>query len=168
MRSRRTARLGIAAIAAAALAAGGSAIAALPANVIALKGATSQKYDVLFSYGTKTRSINGFSVDYTCLGKPLKFEQDLKTIADGGNDDRVLSRVKADGSVKFNLKADVTRFSEDGPFPFGSGRLVVNGTLTSAGRKRVLKGTVRVLSTKCPSAKNLTFRAAGTAPASAG
>jgi hypothetical protein len=157
----------IATIAAAALTSvAGSAIAALPANVIALKGTTSQKYDVRLSFGTKTRSINGFSVDYTCLGKALKFEQDLKTIADGGRDNKVLSRVKADGSVSLDRSAEVTRFSEDGPFPFGTGRLILKGKLTSTGRKRVLTGTIRVTSKKCPSAKQLSFRAAGNVPAS--
>jgi hypothetical protein len=135
-----------------------SRAAALPPNVVELRGKTSQKVPAAFSYDAKKRTVNGFAVTYTCGGRKLRVDADLYTVADGGNDTRALASVGRDGAVSFSLPGAISRFSEDGPVAKGRGRIVVRARLTRAGRLRVLKGSVRVTSAKCSSASSLTFR----------
>jgi len=62
--------------------------------------------------------------------------------------------------VSFDLKGRISRRLDEGLVPQGSGRLVVRATVTATGSQRILKGTTRVRSARCPSAE-LTFRAVG-------
>jgi hypothetical protein len=156
---RRPARARRVAIAAgiAALACAPLALAALPAGVVMLKGATSQDLQALFTYRASAHTLNGYSVSYTCNGRKPVNDSDVYTITDGGNDSRRLATVKSNGSVSLNLRGDISRFTEDGQRPRGIGRLILKAKLTTKGNLRILKGTARVTNAKCPS-KALTFR----------
>lgn len=133
------------------------ALAALPAGVAMLKGATSQDLQALFTYRASAHTLNGYSVSYTCNGRKPVNDSDVYTITDGGNDSRRLATVRGDGTVSLNLKGNVSRYTEDGQRARGSGRLTLRAKLTNSGKLRVLKGSARVTNAKCPS-KALTFR----------
>jgi hypothetical protein len=133
------------------------AAAALPAGVVMLKGPTSQNVEALFTYRATARTLNGFSVSYTCRGRKPVNDSDVYTITDGGNDSRRLATVKSNGDVSLNLKGNISRFTEDGQRPRGTGRLILKAKLTTKGNLRILKGTARVTNATCPS-KPLTFR----------
>jgi hypothetical protein len=147
------------AIVAALLALGGAplAAAALPPGVVMLKGPTSQNVEALFTYRVSARALNGFSVSYTCRGRKPVNDSDVYTITDGGNDSRRLATVRPNGGVSLNLKGAISRFTEDGQRPRGTGRLILKAKLTTKGNLRILKGTARVTNATCPS-KPLTFR----------
>ena len=136
------------------------AAAALPSGVILLRGTSSQELGTHFSYGAKRRTINGFRMYFTCRGKRPELDSDLYLIYDGGDDATALARAKDGGAVSFDLKGKIDRRAEDGPVRQGTGRLVVRATVTATGSQRILKGTARVRSKRCPSA-DLTFRAVG-------
>jgi hypothetical protein len=158
---RRTRRfLTIGALLASGAAAVPLAASALPRGVILLHGTNSQELTADFSYGAKGRTINGFRMYFTCRGKRPELGSDLYTISDGGNDAKPLARAKSDGSVSFDLKGRISRRLDEGLVPQGSGRLVVRATVMATGSQRILKGTTRVRSARCPSAE-LTFRAVG-------
>jgi hypothetical protein len=133
------------------------AAAALPAGVVMLKGPTSQNVEALFTYKVSARTLNGFSVSYTCRGRKPVNDSDVYTITDGGNDSRRLATVRSNGDVSLNMKGNISRFTEDGQRPRGTGRLILKAKLTISAKLRVLKGTARVVNAKCPSAA-LTFR----------
>lgn len=132
----------------------------LPAGVVLLGGTTSQDLEAQFSYAVKGRTINGFRLVYTCRGKQPKAPSDFYSIFDGGSDAKALAQVKDGGAVSFDLRGSINRFSDDGSLTKRRGRLVVKATVTGVAAKRVMKGTARVVNTKCPSAA-LTFRATG-------
>jgi hypothetical protein len=102
------------------------------------------------TYEMAKRSINGFAIDYTCHGKPAVNDSDVYTIVDGGDDSKALATFH-DGHVRKTLKGDISRFTEDGQKDVGSGKLVLDVTVSRTGTKRIVKGTVRVRSAKCPS-----------------
>jgi hypothetical protein len=133
------------------------AAAALPAGVVMLKGPTSQNVEALFTYRVSAHTLNGFSVSYTCRGRKPVNDSDVYTITDGGNDSRRLATVRSSGALSLSMKGNVSRFTEDGQRPRGTGRLILEAKLTTSGRFRVLKGTARVVSATCPSAA-LSFR----------
>ena len=133
------------------------AAAALPRGVVMLKGPTSQNVEALFTYRVSAHTLNGFSVSYGCRGRKPVNDSDVYTITDGGNDGRRLATVKRNGEVSLNRKGDISRFTEDGQRPRGTGRLILKAKLTTRGKLRILKGTARVVNAKCPSAA-LTFR----------
>lgn len=149
--------------AAPALASVAAAAPSLPAHVVAVEGQGNHGGNgVFFTYNTKTKTINGFSVDYTCGGAPVVLDQDLRTIAAGGHNDKALTRVRTGGRVKVSLTGDITRFSEDGLFPLGRGKLSIDATLKDVGGRVTLKGFLMVHDNahRCASAY-LTFSATG-------
>ncbi len=133
------------------------AAAALPRGVVMLKGPTSQNVEALFTYRVSARTLNGFSISYGCRGRKPVNDSDVYTITDGANDSQRLATVKRNGDVRLSRKGNISRFTEDGQRPRGTGRLILKAKLTTKGDLRILKGTARVVNAKCPSAV-LTFR----------
>jgi hypothetical protein len=133
------------------------AAAALPSGVVMLKGPTSQNVEALFTYRVSAHTLNGYSISYTCRGRKPVNDSDVYTITDGGNDSRRLTTVKPNGDVTLSSKGDISRFTEDGQRPRGTGRLILKAKLTTKGHLRILKGSARVTNATCPS-KALTFR----------
>jgi hypothetical protein len=131
--------------------------AALPAGVIALHGTTSQVLKLGFTYEAAARSINGFSIDYTCRGKPPQTDSDVYTIDSGGTDAKALAKLKPSGRVDTILAGHVTRFTEDGPAAKGPGHLILHARLKTNHGRPTLSGTVRIVNIACPS-KVATFK----------
>ncbi len=134
-----------------------AAAVALPAGVVSLHGKTSQALGAVFTYKAAAHSINGFAVSYTCRGKVPQTDSDVYTISDGGTNGAALAKLKASGKVDTILAGEVTRFTEDGPAKKGPGHLVLHARLKTGHGRRSLSGTVRVVSTACPS-KVATFK----------
>lgn len=151
---------GVLAMLGASLVTASAALAALPAGVTTLKG-TSRGLPVELTYSEKTRSVNGFAVDYTCRGKPPQTDSDVYTIVDDADDRKALARIAANGRVKTTLTGRITRFSEDGPRRIGRGELTLDARLYRSATKRVIRGTMRVRFTTCPSAASLRLRVVG-------
>ncbi|MDX6692050.1 MAG: hypothetical protein QOG15_3507 [Solirubrobacteraceae bacterium] len=129
-----------------------SAAYALPAGVKTLHG-TAAKLPATVTYAASAKTLNGFSVDYTCHGKKPVNDADVYTIVDGGDDSVALATVSSAGHIKASLKGHISRFSEDGPKAIGSGRLSVDLKVSTTATKRRLRGTARVHSGTCPSVK---------------
>ncbi|MDP2710676.1 MAG: hypothetical protein Q8O56_05610 [Solirubrobacteraceae bacterium] len=152
-RPSRQLRLAAATAALAALVAASAAVA-LPAGVTALKG-TSLKLPVELQYAAATRSVNGFTVNYTCRGRKPVNDSDVYTIADRGNGSRALTRARVNGQIRTTLTGRISRHSEDGPRTIGTGKLTLNARAYAQGSRRIIRGTMRVRSGTCPSASTL-------------
>lgn len=137
-----------------------TAALALPAGVTKLEG-TSRGLPVELTYSGATWSINGFAVEYTCRGQKPENDSDVYTIVDGKDDSKPLSRIGAKGRIKTTLKGQITRFTEDGPRRIGHGKLTLNARIHRSATKRIVRGTMRVRSRTCPSARTLRLRVIG-------
>lgn len=78
------------------------------------EGATSQNLEALFTYRASARTIDCYGVSYTCRGKKPVDDYDVYTITDGDDDYRRLATVRSGGAVGFNLRGEVSRYTEDG------------------------------------------------------
>lgn len=136
---------------------GSSAALALPAGVTTLTG-KSRNLPVKLTYASATRSVNGFTVEYTCRGKKPQTDSDIYTIADRGDDSEPLARARAKRRIKATLTGRITRFSEDGQRRIGTGKLVLDARVYQSSSKRVIRGRMRVRSGSCPSARWLRLR----------
>lgn len=137
-----------------------SAALALPAGVAKLKG-TSRGLPVELSYSATTRSVNGFTVEYTCHGRKPRTDSDVYTIVDGAEHSKPLARIGANRRVRRTLTGRITRFTEDGPTSIGRGKLTLDARIYTSATKRVIRGTMRVHAKKCPSAGRLRLRVIG-------
>lgn len=137
-----------------------AAAAALPPGVSMLRGRTGQHLAASLTYARAARTVNGFSIDFTCDGKPPDVDAHVWTVFDGGDDSVALTKAALNGRVHATLPAKLERFSEDGPVPKGTGTLRLDGRLRRSGSRRTITGTFRVRGTHCtPPAQ--TFRVSG-------
>lgn len=137
-----------------------SAALALPTGVTKLEG-TSRGLPVELAYSGATWSVNGFAVEYTCRGRKAENDSDVHTIAGGADGSRPLARIRAKGRIRTTLTGRITRFTEDGPRRIGGGKLTLDARIHRSATKRVVRGTMRVRSSTCPSARSLRLRVIG-------